>query len=466
MRKVQLYHLPAQADFYDCSDLFAAFVGGVGYGKSYVAADWILTLACLYPQARLFIFSNTYTQLRAGTLRTFFERCDHWGIKYVDRVHLSKEIDLPELGAMIEVRSQDQPINYKSLEICAAWIDEAQAWDKDTYDLVINRLRGTSKQRALYPKMPLAVRITANPPHTMDHWLVDLTTVPDPKTGKPPITLFTAATYDNPYLPQSYIDGLLSQYDPEVAEIELGGKFGNVGTGRIWRRFSRAKHMITDEAAKRLGLPPLEWDPNLPVCWSHDFNNDPLCSILFQWRNVRVAGFQREVMYVLDELRIRSAIIDDAVKEFQNRPAAQIARRNRKLKLYGDPSGAAQRNRQTDVTDFVALKQGLARAGYAGVVENIASVAPSLKSRYYAGNTMLENAKGEIGVVIHPRCVYLPKDLERMFYKPGTGEPYVPPQKIGDPPKLLTHLADAWSYPIAQEHPVMEKAVVPVRQSQ
>lgn len=466
MRKVRLQHLPVQADFYNDQSPRAALIGGLGYGKSVAGSDWILTMAATYPRGRWFIFSNTYDQLRAGTLRTFFERCEHWETEFVDRVHTSKEIDLPEFGATIEVRSVDQPIRFKSLEICGAWIDEAQYWDKDAYDKVLGRLRGTATTRQLYPDMPLRVRITANPPHTMSHWLVDLCTTPDPKTGVPPITLYNASTYDNPFLPKDYIDGLEATYDPEVAEIELGGKFGDVGTGRIWRRFSRGKHVVTPEEAVRRGLPPLEWDPTLPVCWSHDFNIDPLCSVLFQWRNVRVNGYQREVMYVLDELRIRSAMVDDAVKEFLNRPAAQIARRNRQLRLYGDPSGMNQRNRQTGVSDFIALKQGLERAGFAGVAFNVATAAPSHRMRFYSGNTLLENAKGELGVVIHPRCVYLVKDLERVFYKPGTSEQYVPPQKIGDPPKLITHLSDAWSYPIVQEHPVMEKSSVPVRLSQ
>ena len=74
----------------------------------------------------------------------------------------------------IGVWSVDNPINFKSLELCYVWIDEAQAWDRFAYNHVIGRRRGTAQQRRLYPEMPLRTRITANPPHTLDHWLVDL----------------------------------------------------------------------------------------------------------------------------------------------------------------------------------------------------------------------------------------------------------------------------------------------------
>lgn len=459
MPTVTLDHLPVQAEFYRCADDAAALVGGLGYGKTHVAADWILSAAVGYPNLGpkgipgLFIFSNTYPQLTTGTMHTFYEACDRWGLKYRDNVRDKHQVYLPDIGVTIGVWSVDKPINFKSLEICRAWIDEAQYWTKAAYDKVIGRLRGTYTQRERYPDMPLQVRITANPPDRMSHWLVDLTTNPDPKTGKPPITLFSASTYDNPFLTQDYIERMERMYDPETAQMELHGKFGDTGRGRIWRRFSRAKHVLSAAQAERLGLPPLEWDPSLPVCWSHDFNIDPLSSILFQWRRVDVSGYQKDVMFVLDEMRIRDSIIDTAVDEFLNREAAKIARKSG-LILYGDASGNTQRNRQTGNTDFATLKNRLAQAGYVGEAR-VKKQNPEKDARFKAGNRMLENARNEIGVVIHERCRFLPQDLERMYYKPGTSEVEVQKVVDGDPSSLITHLADSFSYPIEYEYPAV-----------
>lgn len=448
--RVRLSHLPEQARFYEATEREAAFVGGLGYGKTHVASDWLLTGAAEYPRARHFIFSNTYSQLIAGTLQTFFERCEKWGVEYVNHVHAKKEIYLPAFGATIEVRSVDRPINWKSLEFSRAWIDEAQAYSVYAYRMILGRLRGSETSRRLYPAMPLQLRITANPPHAMSHWLARMCTVPNEKTGVPPITLYTASTYDNPFLPQDYIDSLERSYDEDLAEIELGGKFGTLGTGKVFRVFDRGKHVLTPEQALARGLPPLEYDPALPLCWGQDFNIDPLSTVLFQWRDVVLDGYQRTVMYVLDEMRIRHSMIEHAVKEFQNRDdAVRVALRSG-LHLYGDPAGN-QGNRQTGVSDWAALKAGLEAAGFSGD-SYVPKAPPAVRDRYNAANTKLLNARGEIGVVLHPRCYFTALDIETMEFKPGTT--VVDEKKKLEDGATVTHLGDAWSYPIAEMFPV------------
>ena len=66
---------------------------------------------------------------------------------------------------------------------------------------------------------------------------------------------------------------------------------------------------------------------------------------------------------------------------------------------------------------------------------------------------MLENARGDLGLVIHERCAFLPVDFERMYYKPGTLLIEVPRIKDGVATRLVGHLADAASYPIEYEYP-------------
>ena len=194
---VVLEHLAKQDEFFNDQDTRPmAFVGGLGTGKTMTASDKIMASKARYPFAKHFIFSNSYDQLISGTLHTFFERLnDVWipgdhRFEYKNRVRYDKTIVFPKLNnAIIEVRSVDQDVNWKSLEISFAWIDEAQYWEKSSYDRVIGRLRGTTTQRRIYPDMPLQAIITANPPHTRSHWLYELTHEPDPLTGEPPIKL-------------------------------------------------------------------------------------------------------------------------------------------------------------------------------------------------------------------------------------------------------------------------------------
>jgi len=449
MPNINLDLLPAQYDFITCEDQYAAFVAGLGAGKSRCASEWLLLGALRWPEARHFIFSSTFSQLKSGTMQTFFEVCRRLGFRYVDRIR-DKMVYLPDIGCKIEVWTCDDPDLFRSLEIDRAWIDEAHLWSLHAYNVLIGRLRGSDHTRRVHPDLKLQLRLTANPPHTTDHWLVEKTTTPSERTGKPPITLFQSSTFDNYMLPAAYVDGLKEQYDPELADIELKGQFGDIGRGRIWRMFQRQKHVLSPMQALERKLPPLEWDPHLPVCWSLDWNADPMCSILFQWRKVDVPGYQRIVMYVLDEIRVRHSVVDFVVKEFLQHEASKIARQNRQLIIYGDATGMTQTNRQTGTSDFAALNNQLTSAGFVGEFR-LPTVNPALRDRFAAGNGKLENSKGLVGVVIHERCRYLAKDLARTFYQPGSMKQLAVSLDDG---ATITHLGDAFSYAIYHEFPI------------
>lgn len=461
MPSVALDLLPTQEGFFSCEDEFAALIGGLGSGKTRVASDIMLYGAARWPRARHFIISNTFAQLKSGTMTTFFEACHRWGLRYIDRIR-DKFVLLPDLGAKIEIWTADDPDLFRSIEMDRVWVDEAhhKQWTKERFATLEGRTRGSDLTRSLYPDCHRRVRITANPPHYTTHWLVELTTTPLERTGKPKITLFQCASQENYFLPDGYLEGLKDTMDPELYEIEVLGKFGDIGKGRIWRRFASGKHVIKEAEAIARGLPPLVVEPSLPVCWSHDFNVDPLCSIIFQWRRVSVPGYQPVVMYVLGELRIRHSMIDEAVREFTGsqhdwlREIARVAK-IRGLLLYGDASGSA-RNRQTGDSDWAALRKGLSTRGYFGDAR-VPAANPELRDRHNAANAKLENARGQIGVVIHERCRYLIDDLGMQFYRPGTSQPLIPTTKeLEGGAKLLGHLADAWSYPIAYDFPVRD----------
>lgn len=475
---VRLQHLPPQQDFFFDSSRLLAFVGGIGSGKTYVASDKMLALIMRYPLARFFILSNTFAQLKSGTMMTFFARCRHWGFTYVDRIRekyviVEKWVGPQRIRAKIECWTADDYELFRSLEVDFAWLDEGHVWPKMAFLTFLGRLRGYEGTREVYGDIGQQLFVTANPPHTTDHWLVDFTTKPPNEADDelmalvgaieqersnpdepqaPPMKLYTSSTFDNPFLSKAYIRTLLETMDPELVDIELKGNFGDIGKGKIWRSFSRSKHIVTAAMARDYGIPPLEWDPESEVCWTQDFNIDPLCTVLFQWRRVKAKGFQPIVMYVLDEMRIRDARLEYAGREFGNRTLPlQIAKRNG-LVLYGDPSG--DNRRLSAEADWIELRKHIAANGVS-ITRRIPPAAPLRRNRYAAANAKLVNGLGEIGVVFHPRCKYLAIDLNTQFYKPGTSEPLVKKAEDG---VTNTHFGDAWSYPIAEDFPVAAPA--------
>lgn len=470
--RVVLNHLPGQFDFFTAQDRQVALVAGLGYGKTRVACDWMIAGILEYPLAGHGVFSNTYPQMLNGTLRSFFARCDDWGVLYVDRVKSEHRVYFPQNGAILNVWSNDDPGDFKSLELSRIWIDEAQHWDKDSYDKVYGRLRGTDLSRSAYPGMRDMLRISANPTHTFNHWLYELThTQIDPLTDKPPIRIITATTFDNPFLSAEYINGMLAAYDPEIARAEIYGEFIELGKGRVYRRFSLAKHMLTAQELIRRGLPPVEADPNLPICWAHDFNLDPLCSVLFQWRRIRVPGYQRDVMFILGEIRIENALIQDAPRVLLEKfPRIAAIAKHRGMILYGDASGN-QGNRQTGQSDWAALKIEMARLGFHGE-GRVPPADPERHDRFAAANRMFEDAipatapwissgivQGHLGVVMHESCKYLALDFTKAYFKPGTfviDRPKARPGEVLPAAQKMFHLADACTYAISHDFPYVE----------
>ena len=120
--RVELNLLPAQHQYFNAQEDTCCFVAGLGAGKSKVASDDILRVASQFPRCGkgkdtpgIAIFSNTYAQLVNGTMATFFEACDNWGLSYKDSILQKHKIYLPDLGANIGVWSV--AVSYTHLDV-------------------------------------------------------------------------------------------------------------------------------------------------------------------------------------------------------------------------------------------------------------------------------------------------------------------------------------------------------------
>jgi phage terminase large subunit len=57
------------------------FGGAAGGGKSWVGCAWIILVCLKYPGTRYLMGRSKLDALKKTTLNTFFEVCEHWGIK-------------------------------------------------------------------------------------------------------------------------------------------------------------------------------------------------------------------------------------------------------------------------------------------------------------------------------------------------------------------------------------------------
>ena len=209
--------------------------------------------------------------------------------------------------------------------------------------------------------------------------------------------------------------------DPRIFEQEYLGKFV-VARGRAFADFDSAVH-----------VKPAAYDPALPICWSLDFNIDPMCSGVIQHH----AGHVR----VIDELTLPDTQTDTACAIFLERAAANGWNLNG-MGIYGDASGNA-RDSTSGVSDWFIVSNRM-RSLLPRV--RIPRSNPPVKDTINAVRAKLRAADGGVGLTIDPRCRTLIEDL-RVALWPGN---------------LEGQHALAWlRYFLAAEYPIrLERALV------
>ena len=196
-------------------------------------------------------------------------------------------------------------------------------------------------------------------------------------------------------LPAEEIASAKRRMDPRLFEQEMLGRFVLTG-GRAFADFTLAEHVAE-----------VEYDPNLPLCWSLDFNINPMCSGVLQHRAGRV--------HVLDELALPDTKTDSAVTTFLSR-MHQRGWNLQKLHVYGDATGNA-RDSTSGISDWIIVKNRLAALS---PVLKVPRQNPGIKETINAVNAKLKSADGVVSMVVHPRCHGLIADLKNALWPSPT----------------------------------------------
>lgn len=201
---------------------FAAFVGGIGSGKTYVGAARALFTA-LNDGGLGMIVAPTYPMLRDATLRTVEELAEASRIPIkVNRGEMLVEVKAGRRGEML-LRSSSVPDRLRGPNLNWAWMDEGAMCLPTAYTILIGRLRADGAAGPLW--------ITTTPRGR--NWLWE-------QRGK--IRLYQARTQDNPFLDREFVEALEETYTGKFAEQELGGAF--VGfDGLVYELFSDDLHI-------------------------------------------------------------------------------------------------------------------------------------------------------------------------------------------------------------------------------
>jgi hypothetical protein len=196
-------------------------------------------------------------------------------------------------------------------------------------------------------------------------------------------------------LPPEEIASAKRRMDPRLFEQEMLGRFILAG-GRAFPDFDPKVHVKA-----------IEYDPALPLCWSLDFNINPMCSGIIQHH----AGQVR----VLDELVLPQSKTDAAVDAFLER----IEHRGwsaEQLHVYGDATGSA-RDSTSGTSDWLIVKNRLKTLK---PTFKMPRANPPIKATINAVNARLKSADGVVSLVIHPRCSQLIGDFRNALWPSPT----------------------------------------------
>lgn len=378
-----------QYEFLTCKDKVAAFIGGIGSGKTHSLKAYILKNAVLYPNINGLIAANTYEQLTTATLKNVTDTLDEFEIPYnLARKKGSLILNINN-GADIYCRSLEKYQNIRGIEVGWLALDEL-AYAKDlAYKVVLGRLR--------LKNSPLEVRIASTP--NGFNWLYET-------LNQPGVRSIRASSHDNPFLPEEYLKDLESTYDEKFYKQEVLGDYTDTTSGSVYYNFSVKKHIKTINIKNFVSN---------TLYFGVDFNVDPITAV--------IGVFENGILYILDEVYLRDSNtfkLSESVKEKHKKWQTVYGFNNRIPICYPDATGAARKTSST-TTDHKILKQ------FNFYVKNNRS-NPAIKDRYNSVNFALDKNR----IVISEKCKWLKKDLERMCWE--------------NKDRLISHISDALGY--------------------
>lgn len=211
MSQINVTATGPQYTFLRSTARYRAFIAGVGAGKTYSGV--LASLVACQQSERGCIVAPTYPMLKDVVLPKFRDLASG-GIGTLNKADLYADMTN---GHRILFRSADKPERLRGLNLGWAWIDEAAQVSEETWDILLGRLRLD----------PGRAWITTTPKgHNWVHSRFVSAPTDEHETVR-------ARTYDNPHLPDEYVESLEEQYTERFRRQEIEGQFIE-SQGALW----------------------------------------------------------------------------------------------------------------------------------------------------------------------------------------------------------------------------------------
>jgi hypothetical protein len=221
------------------------FGGSAGGGKSWLGCLWITNLCLNHKGVRCLIGRSVLTQLKLTTLNTLFDLLSTMGLKTGEHFTFNGQSNVLTFYNGSEIVFKDLAFNPSdpnydslgSLEISAAFIDEAAQITSLAFSIVKSRIRYKLNEYNLTPK----VLMTCNP---SNNWIKKDFYIPFIQERLQDNQVFIPSLpMDNPHLPASYIE-MLKELPPQQRKRLLEGDWNYMEETDSLFRFDEISNCI------------------------------------------------------------------------------------------------------------------------------------------------------------------------------------------------------------------------------
>lgn len=405
-----------QRTWWNLPNFIKVLVGGYGCGKTNIGSKRMIGLALQNAPCSVAVVSPSFPLARQTTVATIHEllagKQTLYGREFSWRYNRSTHeffINYRGRQGHIIVYSGDRPLSLRGPNLAAAWIDEPFIQDYDVFEQMLARVR---HPRATH----MEICLTGTPEQL--NWGYDLCM--GEMEDKHDVGVVTAHSASNKAINSSYTERLERAYSEKAAQAFVEGKFVNLASGMVYYAMDPLENVVELErpTGSTLGV-------------GMDFNVNPMAAVVF-WQ----AG---DHIHVFQEVELPNADTEYMAGTLRHQHGRELE------DVYPDASG---RNRSSNSpggkSDFHYLRE-------AGFFIHSRDQNPKRRDRYEAVNGKLKPRKGRVTLTISPRCKKLIKYL--LTYSHETLKKQ----------ESLSHLLDAFSYPIAYLFPVDYQAVASVK---
>jgi len=231
--------LPSQDDFVFSPYPFPLIKGGLGSGKTRAGTFRTVIQSLQDMEANLAYYMPSYDLLELRAKPGIMEDLELCNIPYKELK--SRNIIKVEGRGDIIFRSYDRPERIVAYEVAHSVVDELDTIPFEKASYVWRKITERNRQETAYMRannIRNSLGCVTTPDNGVNGFVYDKWV----KKKQKGYEIYTASTYDNPFLPDDYIQNILNNYDPIMADLYLKGEFVSLNTNKIYHFFSRKKH--------------------------------------------------------------------------------------------------------------------------------------------------------------------------------------------------------------------------------